>query len=82
MHRAGFKGGGANLAVAQVPPRLKGLHKNIDIISYYYNRKQWRRFLLNGGETGVQGQNPGQKARGRSPPEVEKKLNFDNIKPF
>jgi len=37
-----------------------------------YSPRQWRRFLLNGGWTGVQGQ---------SPPEAEKKLNFDNTKP-
>jgi len=37
--RAGFKGGGANWAVAQGPPQLTSLHKNIDILSYYYNCK-------------------------------------------
>jgi len=33
--QAGFKGGSkvANWAVAQGPPQLRGLHKNIDILS-------------------------------------------------
>jgi len=35
---------------------------------------QWRRFLPNGAGTGVMG--------AYSPPEAEKKLNFDNTKPL
>jgi len=49
---------------------------------------QWRRFLLNGGGSGAgppagsRGRAPGQGAEGHSPPEAEKKLNFDNTKPL
>jgi len=44
---------------------------------------QWRRFLLNGGGRGSRDRAPGQGVgEGRSPPEAEKKLNFDNTKPF
>jgi len=40
----------------------------------------WRRFLLTGGGTGVWGQSFW--SGGRSPPEAEKKLHFDNTKPL
>jgi len=53
-----------------------------------YAEKQWRRFLLNGGgRRGSRQQGPGIEplVRGseeHSPPEAEKKLNFDNTKPL